>query len=371
MAADLLVFMEEAETVANIKVMVVDDSAFMRQVISKMLEKDPDIQVVGIATDGLDALNKVEIFQPDIITLDIEMPKMDGLTCLAKLMETRPLPVVMVSSWAVEGGERTLKALELGAVDFVTKPSGEPSDDLWEIEAQLIEKVKAAAKAKIERLAEPLPAVKPGTNVRFSRRPPLGLPRLLAIGASTGGPRAIQSILTSLPSNLPVGIVIGQHMPKDFTKVFAGRLNSLCALQIREAQTGDEVKPGQVLIAPSGHQLAIQLVGSKFVAEVTDVSSIYKPSIDFLFQSLTTVTGGETVAVLLTGMGGDGARGLKALRDLGARTIVESEESCVVYGMPRVAWEMGAGEFSLPLDRIPAAILDLLRGSYGKNQKDS
>jgi two-component system chemotaxis response regulator CheB len=343
--------------------MIVDDSIFMRQVISRMLWKDPDIRVVGMAVDGLDALEKVKLLEPDVITMDIEMPRMDGLTCLKRIMAEFPRPVVIVSSWAVEGAEYTLKALELGAIDFITKPSAEPCEEMWNLESQLIEKVKAAATVKIDKLTKPsLTSAARPLSPFTTKSTADNLPQIVAIGASTGGPRAIQSILTQLPGNLPVGVIVAQHMPKDFTKVFSSRLNSICELSVREAKSGDVITPGEVLVAPSGYQTMVKKENSKIVVEVLDIRSLYKPSVDFLFQSLAKVTGARTVAALLTGMGGDGARGLKALHDLGARTITEAEETCVVYGMPKVAWEMGAGEFSLPLPQIPAAILSLLQG---------
>lgn len=348
----------------RIRVMVVDDSAFMRQVITKMLERDPEIEVVGFATDGMDALVKLDNYKPDVLTMDIEMPRMDGLTCLGKVMSTNPHPVVIVSSWAVQGAEPTLRALELGAVDFVTKPSAEPTDRMWDLEYQLVEKVKAAAKVPVSRLA---PIKNPVIPAKLYRETPVQgtfqAPQILAIGASTGGPRALQTILTSLPSNFPVGIVIAQHMPKDFTKIFAQRLDSICQIQVKEAQTGDVIKPGLALVAPSGHQMIIRRRYEELITEIHDAPSIFKPCVDFMMESLVPATGSRTLAVLLTGMGSDGAKGLKALRDLGARTITEAEETCIVYGMPRAAVALGASEYSLPLPKITEAIISLVHGS--------
>jgi two-component system chemotaxis response regulator CheB len=350
--------------VSQIRVMVVDDSAFMRQVITKMLERDVEIQVVAFAVDGLDALNKLEVYKPDVVTLDMEMPRMDGLTCLERLMSTRPCPVVMVSSWAIQGAEQTLRALELGAVDFVTKPSAGPSDKMWDLEYQLVDKVKAAARVKVDRLSILSARTEAPALNEILSTPSFSpeIPQIVAIGASTGGPRALQSILTSLRRDFPVGIVIAQHMPKDFTRIFADRLNAICALYVKEAQPGDKVEPGVVLVAPSGRQMEIRRIHDRLMVEINDAVSIYRPSVDILFSSLTTATGSHTLAVLLTGMGGDGARGMKSLRDLGARTITESEETCIVYGMPRVANELGASEISLPLPKIPEAILKVVKG---------
>lgn len=347
----------------RIRVMVVDDSAFMRQVITKMLEKDPEIQVVGFATDGMDALQKLDSLKPDVLTMDLEMPRMDGLTCLGKVMTTNPHPVVIVSSWAVQGAEPTLRALEIGAVDFVTKPSAEPTDKMWDLEYQLIRKVKAAAKVPVSRLL-PLKSKAVSTPLRPESilQGTFQAPQIVAIGASTGGPRALQTILTSLPENFPVGLVIAQHMPKDFTRIFAQRLDSICQIRVKEAQTGDEIKPGLALVAPSGHQMEVRRQYEHLDVVIHDAPSIFKPSVDLMMESLVPATGSRTLAVLLTGMGSDGAKGLKALKDLGARTITEAEETCIVYGMPRAAVALGASEFSLPLPMISEAIQRLVFG---------
>lgn len=349
---------------SRIRVLVVDDSAFMRQVITKMLERDAEIQVVGFATDGMDALQKLNALKPDVLTMDLEMPRMDGLTCLAKVMATDPHPVVIVSSWAVQGAEPTLRALELGAVDFVTKPSAEPTDKMWDLEYQLIRKVKAAAQVSVARLL-PLKPAAPPVRARVEHALPrtFQAPQILAMGASTGGPRALQTILTSFPADFPIGIVIAQHMPKDFTRIFAQRLDSICQIQVKEAQTGDEVRPGVALVAPSGHQMEIHRNYDRLEVGIHDTPSIFRPSVDMMMESLVAATGSRTLAVLLTGMGSDGAKGMKLLRDLGAHTITEAEESCIVYGMPRAAVALGASEYSLPLQMIPNAILRLVQGT--------
>ncbi|HHZ20005.1 MAG TPA: chemotaxis response regulator protein-glutamate methylesterase [Firmicutes bacterium] len=350
----------EANPVA-IRVLVVDDSAFMRQIITKMLQADPRVQVIGTAMDGQDGLDKVKALNPDVVTLDLEMPRMNGLECLKFIMAEHPCPVVIVSSLAKEGAEQTLQALELGAVDFVTKPSSRPSDVLWDMETQLLNKVIAASKAVVRgKTGQPVSPVKVGG---FTRRRGKNLPLILGIGASTGGPRAIQSVLAALPADFPVGVVIAQHMPKGFTNVFAQRLNANCLINVKEAQDGDLVKPGLALVAPSGYQTEVVVKGTEFMVAISEQEQIYRPSVDILFNSLAKSTGRQTVAVLLTGMGADGAKGLKALRDLGARTISEAEESCVVYGMPRVAKELGAAEFTLALPHIPGKIMELIQES--------
>lgn len=350
----------EAKSVA-VRVLVIDDSAFMRQVITKMLEADPEIQVADTAVDGLDGFKKLEALNPDVVTLDLEMPKMNGLECLKLIMAEHPCPVVIVSSLAAEGAKQTLEALELGAVDFVTKPSTGPSDALWDMESQLLTKVKTASRIPMG-VVEKQPT--PAAPVReFSGKRGKQLPIILGIGASTGGPRALQAVLGALPSDFPAGVVVAQHMPKGFTRVLSQRLNATCPMQVKEAKSGDVVKPGLVLVAPSGFQTEVMEKEGELVIAVSEQDMIYRPSVDVLFNSLVQTTGRQSVAVILTGMGADGAKGMKALRDKGARTISEAEESCVVYGMPRVAREIGAAEFTLALNLIPEKIIQLMEES--------
>lgn len=340
-----------------VKVLVVDDSAFMRQVISRMLEADPEICVLGVARDGEDALAKLGRLNPDVLTLDLEMPNMDGLAFLANLMAVQPLPVVVVSSWAREGAEKTLRALELGAVDFVTKPVSSPSDAMYDIAEELVGKVKTAAQAHVSAGPEPATPSKLPASARGSASGAA----ICCIAASTGGPRALQSIVTRLPAHFPLGVLLVQHMPCGFTRVFADRLSELAVLPVKEAKDGDPVVPGKILIAPAGFQTRV--VGSPGELRVkvgANPVSIFRPSADVTFTSIAETCGAGALGVICTGMGQDGARGLLAMYNSGAQTVAESAESCVVYGMPRVAAELGAARLVLPLWEIPEAILALI-----------
>lgn len=338
-----------------IKVLVVDDSAFMRQVLTRMLEEDREhgIEVVAIARDGADALAKIAAFKPDVVTLDVDMPNMDGLECLAKIMSDSPLPVIMVSSFTIAGAEPTLKALELGAIDYITKPSVSVPELLNTIKEDLIKKVLTASAIKPTKLKtiNDQTSVKP-QPASTSEIVNLTSLELLAIGSSTGGPRALYYLLPLLPKNFPLGVVIAQHMPKEFTKVFAQRLDTLCQVEVREAVDGDQIKPGLVLIAPAGKQTAVVRNGNGLKVVITEEPVLlFKPSVDYLFDSIAKCCKDKVIGLIMTGMGSDGAIGMKKMRDAGARTIAESEDSCVVFGMPRVAIEMGGAEFveSLPL----------------------
>lgn len=333
-----------------VKVLVVDDSAFMRQMLSHMIEDDSELRVVGIAHDGEEALMKIMLLKPDVVTLDVEMPKMDGLKCLAKIMEEMPLPVLMVSYLTSEGTETTFKALELGAVDFISKPSYNDPEAVRGIHDELIQKIKIAATIKQIKLSrqelEPSLAIwKPKSLTRLKKL------EILAVGTSTGGPKALSQLLPLFPKNFPLGIVVGQHMPKGFTKVFANRLDQICQMQVIEAEQGDEVIPGRICIAPAGYQTKVIKSNNQFFLEIFDQpNQIYKPSVDILFKSVASIAKNRVLAVIMTGMGSDGAAGLKMIRDLGGRTIAEAEETCVVYGMPRVAVEIGGAEY---VERLP------------------
>ncbi len=328
-----------------IKILVVDDSPFIRQVLSSMVAEDPEIVVTGTARNGEEALEKITVLKPDVITLDIEMPKMDGLQCLAKIMESNPLPVIMVSHLTIEGTEPTLKALELGAVDFITKSSLDPLI-LNKIQQELIQKIKIAATIKKSRLKTSLNkfGVESGNASVF-----VGVKtdlELLAIGSSTGGPRALNQLLPKLPKNFPLGVVVAQHMPKEFTFVFAQRLNQICNLEVTEAKTGDVIQPGRILIAPSGFQTKVIRKNNILQVEVFEQPNlIFKPCVDLLFKSIALTCEKRVLSVLLTGMGSDGAAGMQELHKLGAPTIAESEESCVVFGMPKAAIELGGVEY--------------------------
>lgn len=348
-------------------VLVVDDSAFMRKMITEVLSGDPELRVVGQARDGADALKKMTELRPDVVTLDVEMPVMDGYEALSQIMRQQPTPVVMLSSLTQAGAEATIRCLQLGAVDFVSKPSGAISLDIARIGADIVAKVKVAAKARIKSAgaaAPPRPVIVPAPAGPPAR--PNGSPatartaKLLVIGSSTGGPRALQTLIPALPVELGVPIVIVQHMPAGFTTSLARRLNDESPYTVREAADGDTLQAGCALVAPGGRHLQFDARG---VARLTDEPPVHgvRPSIDVTLASLTRLHAGRMVAVLLTGMGQDGARGLKALRDQGGVTLAEDESTCVVYGMPKAAHELGAVCHLLPLGQLAAAAAQAVR----------
>ncbi len=335
-----------------IRVIVVDDSALMRQMLQSVLNDDPNIDVVGTAPDPLCARQMIKDLDPDVVTLDVEMPKMDGLAFLEKIMTLRPMPVIMVSSLTKRGAETTLKALEYGAVDFVTKPSGEAKESIGSLRTELVPKVKAAAGATV---------VAPGRQRQRSPHPRVMSRRtgtdLIAIGASTGGVTALQTVLTALPSTCP-GIVIVQHMPPAFTKSLAVRLDRRSALTVVEASDGERILAGHAYVAPGGHHLEVAHCKDGFRCRVHDgpLVSRHRPSVDLLFQSVAKSAGAKSVGAILTGMGRDGAEGLLAMRESGATTLGENQASCVVYGMPRAAMEIGAVSAELSLEDIAKEI---------------
>ena len=357
----------------TIRILVVDDSPFMRKSLQKMLEEAPDLRVIATARDGIDALEKIQEHKPDIVTLDIEMPRMDGLTCLKKIMADFPMPVLMVSSLTQEGAQATLDALSLGALDFIPKESGFASLSILQIQHDLQEKVRRLATSPRFHKAPPsaaAPAAAPGAVAALPRPTTAPSPKaaaptgtslgsqmadLLVIGSSTGGPKALQDILPTLPASLPVPCLIVQHMPSTFTKPFADRLNGLCQVHVKEAEQGEPLKAGTVYIAPGGIHMTYGARGAKGCIELSPepVSSLHRPSVDVLFLSVAELFRGQVLAGILTGMGADGAKGMEQLKRKGAHTLAESEESCVVYGMPRAAVERGCVDVVAPLGEIP------------------
>lgn len=337
-----------------IRVLVVDDSALVRKILTEELSRYDDIEVVGSAVDPYVAREKIASLQPDVITLDIEMPRMDGLSFLQKLMRHHPIPVVIVSSLTPKNSELAIRALELGAVDVVSKPGSMYS--VPDVSRQLVQVVRAAASAQVGQafnvptVASP-PDAPPAERLRTTHR-------ILAVGASTGGTRAIETLLCALPAHAP-GTVIVQHMPEHFTASFAQRLNSICPQEVREARDNDPVVPGVVLIAPGNRHMALQRSGARYYVRIKDGPPVHhqRPAVDVLFLSVARQAGSNSIGVLLTGMGADGASGLLAMRQSGAFTIAQDQETSVVFGMPREAIRIGAASTVLPLDRIPQAIL--------------
>ncbi len=341
----------------RIRVLVVDDSALMRKILTELLSSDPAIEVVGTAPDPYIAKDKIRDLQPDVMTLDVEMPRMDGITFLEKVMAVHPMPVVMVSTLTQRGCEVTMKALEIGAVDFFSKPTLDTASGIAECASTIIEKVKAAACARISTRAIPARHTPITSSFNTGYRT---THQIIAIGASTGGTEAIREVLVQLPADSP-GIVIVQHMPPGFTASFANRLDGLSAIRVKEAQDGDRVIPGQALLAPGNFHMALRRSGADFSVRVYSDEAVnrHRPAVDVLFNSVAEGAGHNAVGVLLTGMGDDGARGLKKMRDAGAHTIAQDEASCVVFGMPREAILRGGAEFILPLNKVAGEMLRL------------
>jgi len=336
-----------------IKVLIVDDSAVVRKILSKTLSDYKDIEVVGTAPDPYVARDLIVELKPDVITLDIEMPKMDGLTFLAKIMKHFPIPVVIVSSLTRNSKEMTIKALELGAVDVVSKPGSSFSiDDLEEV---LVEKIRIASRAIIKKknnsvLSSSISKIKIDTTQKF-----------LAVGSSTGGTEALRVLLENLPKSFP-GIVIVQHMPPGFTKSLAIRLNELCNMEVKEAEDGDSISVGRVLIAPGNYHMAVLRMGAKYIIKLNQGSRVQfqRPSVDVLFKSVAMEAGKNAIGVILTGMGADGAEGIKMMRNAQAHTIAQDEESCVVYGMPRKAVEIGGVDTIMSLYKMPEYLVSIM-----------
>ena len=338
----------------RITVLVVDDSAVARQLLSNHLSRDPAITVVGTAPDPYLAWERIRALAPDVLTLDVEMPRMDGITFLEKLMRRRPMPVVMVSSFTEAGCTTTLRALELGAIDFVTKPTVGLRDSFPALATEICEKVKIAAGAQVRRWSpDPRPSVRP-----LAARGSWTTDRLIAIGASTGGTEALCEVLTVLPDDAPAVLVV-QHMPEKFTRAFANRLDGLCHVRVREAEDGDRALAGHVLVAPGNRHMRLVRDGSTFRVRIADDPPVnrHRPSVDVLFHSCAEAAGPNAVGVIMTGMGQDGARGLLAMRRAGATTLAQDEASCVVFGMPKSAVELGAVDHVVPLARLAETAL--------------
>lgn len=358
----------------NIKVMIVDDSALVRQVVSQALEKAAGIEVIATAADPLFAIDKMRKLWPDVLIVDIEMPRMDGISFLRKIMAEHPTPVIICSSLAEKGAQATFDAMAAGAVTIITKPKAGLKSFLEDAANDIVHAVRAAARANMQVLSRlgSASAVNPINRPKLTADVilPPGAPtamakttdQLIAIGTSTGGTQALEAVLTRLPSTC-LGIVIVQHMPEKFTAMFAERLNSICEIEVREACNGDRVMPGRALIAPGGRHMMLKRSGAQYVVEVVDGPLVnrHKPSVDVLFRSVAKFAGANALGIIMTGMGDDGARGMKEMHDAGAQTIAQDEASCVVFGMPKEAIKLGSVDNVMPLDSIPAAMINYTR----------
>ncbi len=347
----------------KIKVLIVDDSAVVRQTLTRILTSDPEIEIMASAADPFIAADKIAEEVPDVITLDIEMPRMDGLTFLQKLMSQHPVPVVVVSSLSVEGSASAMRAMEYGAVEIISKPQLGIRQFLEEAKVLLCDAVKAAAGARVKKIAQ-AHAVEPKltADAVIAKARTLAMAettdKVVAIGASTGGTEAIRTVLEAMPLDSP-GIVIVQHMPENFTAAFAKRLDGLCKISVKEAETNDTVVRGRALIAPGNRHMLLKRSGARYYVEIKDgpLVSRHRPSVDVLFRSAAQYAGKNSAGVIMTGMGDDGARGLLEMRDAGAATIAQDEESCIVFGMPKEAIKRNAVDKIMPLGLIPAEII--------------
>lgn len=350
---------------SKIRVLVIDDSALTRQILVSALSSADDIEVIGTAPDPYVARDKIKELEPDVLTLDVEMPRMDGLTFLEKLMRGHPMPVVMVSTLTEKGSATTLRALELGAVDFVAKPTFDVRKNFALVAQEVVEKVRAARFAHV-RAPFDLTSVRRLPQIAHGALPET-TDKIIAVGASTGGTEALKVFLTAMPPDAP-GIVITQHMPQLFTKQFAERLNTLCSIEVKEAETGDRVRTGRALIAPGNFHMKVERQGGYYRVAVVEGETVngHRPSVDVMFDSLAEHAGKNCVGVIMTGMGNDGAKGLLNLKQKGSRTVAQDEATCVVFGMPRVAIQLGAADLVLPIDRMAEAALAFARGGAVK-----
>ncbi|MFT5175418.1 MAG: two-component system chemotaxis response regulator CheB [Gammaproteobacteria bacterium] len=345
---------------AKIRVLVVDDSALVRSLLSEIINRQCDMECVGAAPDPLVARDMIRKLNPDVLTLDIEMPRMDGIEFLSKLMRLRPMPVVMVSTLTERGAEATMRALELGAIDFVPKPRIGVEDGLRVLAEDICEKIRIAAKARVaNRRGQPATAA-PAAMGRLSTE------KIIFLGASTGGTEATKDVLTQLPHDMPA-VMIAQHMPPGFTASYSARLNELCRIAVTEACDGERVLPGHAYIAPGGMHLSVAQSGANYIAQVRDSEPVnrHKPSVEVLFASAARVVGPNALGVMLTGMGNDGAQAMKTMRESGSWNVVQDEASCVVFGMPREAIAAGAANEVLPLSAIAPKLIERLRLGAG------
>jgi two-component system, chemotaxis family, protein-glutamate methylesterase/glutaminase len=380
---------------------VVDDSALVRSLLAEIINQQPDMECIGAANDPLAAREMIRELDPDVITLDVEMPKMDGLEFLSRLMRLRPMPVVMVSTLTERGAEVTMRALEMGAIDFVAKPRLGVASGLRQLGDEIVEKIRIASQARVARLVPAVPAPSASAPVRGAAtmatalaNAAAGLPsgtrssatppptassvasrplarlstteKVICIGASTGGTEAVREVLLGLPADCPA-IAITQHMPPGFTASFAARLNSLCPMAVSEARHGERILPGHAYIAPGGKQFRLERSGANYMAVVEDAEPVnrHRPSVEVLFKSAAQVLGPNAYGVMLTGMGGDGATAMKEMRDAGSYNIAQDEASCVVFGMPRMAIQAGAAHEVLPLGKIARALMNRIQSSGG------
>ncbi|BCJ85281.1 protein-glutamate methylesterase/protein-glutamine glutaminase [Effusibacillus dendaii] len=354
-----------------IRVLVVDDSALMRRLITDMLQADSDIEVVAAARNGQEALDLLKKHDVDVVTLDIEMPVMDGLLTLPKIQMEHRLPVIMLSSLTTAGADHTIRALELGAFDFIAKPSGSISLDIEKVASELIAKVKAAKNRK--PLMRPSPptgydrfaGISSQKSAQSAKSVPFvdgKLKKLVAIGTSTGGPRALQTVLTQLPADLPAAVVVVQHMPPGFTKSLAKRLDQICAIRVDEATNGQVLEMGHVYIAPGDYHMEIKQTGGRCEVQLDQSPPVggHRPAVDNLFFSVAKLHGISLQAVILTGMGSDGSKGLRSIKQVGGKTISEAKETCIVYGMPKAAFETGCVDAVVPLENVAQQILNFL-----------
>jgi two-component system, chemotaxis family, protein-glutamate methylesterase/glutaminase len=355
----------------RIRVIVIDDSALIRRILTGIIDAQPDMEVVAAAPDPLVAREQIRALAPDVITLDVEMPKMDGISFLEKLMRLRPTPVVMVSTLTERGSETTLRALELGAIDFIAKPKIDIAQGMHDYAAEITDKIRIASAARVQRRA---PAVEPARNADtvLPLRPAAGASteKLIIIGASTGGTEAIRHVLEPLPPDMP-GIVIAQHMPEAFTRSFARRLDGLCRITVKEAEHGERILPGHAYIAPGHSHLLVRRSGANYVAELSQEAPVnrHRPSVDVLFRSAANQVGRNAIGVILTGMGKDGAAGMREMKDAGASTIAQDEHSCVVFGMPKEAIACGGVDDVLPLGAIARAVIAQVAQKGGRQNR--